>query len=88
MKLINFPEQTTIIAKDQPEYVPMPAYQFHDPQGRIACCWKLSWKERFKLLWTGKIWHQVMTFNLALQPQLLTVAKPEMTQPTQRLDAF
>lgn len=79
MKLIEFPEQTVIIAKDQPQYNPLPAYKFpNDPQGRIVCCWKLTWKERLTILFDGLIWHQILTFNKPLQPQLLTVEKPEM----------
>lgn len=79
MKLIEFPEQTIIIAKDQPEYQPLPAHRFpDDPYGRIACCWQLTWWERIKLLWTGCIWHQIYTFNKSLQPVLLTVEKPDM----------
>ena len=79
MKAIEFPEQNVEIAKDQQEYNTLPAHRFPDtPQGRIACCWKLSIKERLKVLWTGKIWHQIMTFNKPLQPQLLEVEKPEM----------
>lgn len=81
MELIEFPEQTTIIAEKQPEYLPFPAHRFKgDSQGRIACCWRLSWKERFFVLFSGKIWHQILTFNTPLQPQLLTVEKPEMYQ--------
>lgn len=79
MKLVEFPEQTVVIAKDQPEYIPLPAWRAeHDPSGRIACCWKLSWKERFKVLLGGLIWHEVLTFNQPLQPQLLSVEKPLM----------
>ena len=79
MKLIEFPEQTVVIAKDQPEYNPLPAHRFpDDPQGRIACCWQMTWRERLAVLWTGKLWHQILTFNSALQPQLLTVEKPDM----------
>lgn len=81
MNLIEFPEQTTVIAEDQPEYLPLPAHMFNDPQGRIACCWQLSWKERLRLLVTGRLWHQVLTFNQPLQPQHLSVKKPEMTAP-------
>lgn len=78
MKLIEFPEQTVVIAKDQPQYNPLPAHRFDgDTRGRIACCWSLTWKERLRLLWTGRLWHQVLTFNEPLQPQLLTVEKPE-----------
>lgn len=79
MKLIEFPEQTVVIAKDQSEYRPLPAHQFKDENGRIACCWCLSLKERFQLLITGKLWHQILTFNRPLQPQLLSVEKPEMS---------
>ena len=78
MKLIEFPEQTVIIAKDQPEYKPLPAYQFGDETGRIAFCWKLTWRERLYVLLSGELWHQVLTFYSPLQPQLLTVEKPDM----------
>lgn len=78
MDLIEFPEQTVVIAKDQPQYRKLPAYQYFDAEGRIACCWQLSLYERLVLLFTGKLWHQVLTFNQPLQPQLLTVTKPEM----------
>jgi len=78
MKLLSFPEQTVVIAKDQPEYLSLPAHQFNDPNGRIAFCWQLSWKERFQVLWRGVLWHQVLTFHKSLQPQLLTTDKPDM----------
>jgi hypothetical protein len=83
MKLIEFPEQTVVIAKDQPEYYGMPAHCFraNPEEGRIACCWRLSWWERLTLLATGRIWHQILTFNHPLQPQLLTVEKPDMPMP-------
>lgn len=80
MNLIEFPEQDVVIAKDQPQYHPLPAHRFKgDRQGRIACCWKLTWKDRVKILWSGVIWHQILTFNQPLQPQLLTAEKPEMS---------
>lgn len=79
MKLVEFPEQTVVIAKDQPEYLPLPAHRFAgDPQGRIACCWQLTWRERLAVLFVGKLWHQILTFNQPLQPQLLTTKKPDM----------
>ena len=78
MELVEFKEQTVIIAKDQPEYRPLPAHQFNDRDGTIAFCWTMTWKERLKVLFTGKLWHQVLTFHQPLQPQLLEVDKPEM----------
>lgn len=79
MHLVEFPEQTTVIAKNQSPYKPLPAHTFKDdPSGRIACCWKMGWRERLKVLWTGTVWHQILTFNSPLQPQLLSTEKPEM----------
>ena len=79
MTIIPFPEQTTVYAENQPQYLKLPAHKFDgDPQGRIACCWRLSFKERLMVLFTGLIWQQVLTFNAPLQPQLLTVYKPDM----------
>ena len=74
MKLIEFPEQNVVIAKNQPEYLPMPAYKTKD--GRVICCWKLSIKERLRLLFSGKLWHHILTFNYPLQPQALDLQYP------------
>ena len=77
MKLIEFKEQTCVIAKNQPQYEPMPAWrEADDIEGRIVCCWKLTKWERIKLLFTGKVWHYIFTFNQPIQPQLLSVAYP------------
>ena len=76
MQLIEFPEQTLVIAKDQPEYIPMPAHR--DVDGVVTCCWCLSWKERLRVLLTGTVWHQILTFNGPLQPQKLSVSKPKL----------
>ena len=82
MKLIEFPEQTVVVAKDQPEYQPLPAHRKpNDPYGTLTCCWELSVRERLRLLFTGKIWHQVLTCNQPLQPQKLMVEKPELEEP-------
>lgn len=77
MKPIEFAEQNVIYAKSQPEYLPLPAYQF--PDGAVFC-WSLNPWERLKVLFTGRIWHQVLTFGKPLQPQLLGVHKPEIKQ--------
>lgn len=80
MDIVEFPEQTVIIAKDQPEYRPLPAHRrIGDPEGRVTCCWRLNWKERLRLLLTGNLWHQILTFNHPLQPQLLSVEKPDLS---------
>lgn len=76
MKLAPFPQQTLVIAEHQPQYENMPAYR--DRNGRVVVCWTLTWRERFIVLFRGQVWQQTLTFNDPVQPQLLTVEKPDM----------
>ncbi len=80
-----FAEQTAVAGKGQPEYSQLPCHQVvGDPQGRVVFCWTLSWKERLRVLLSGKLWHQVLTFRQPLQPQMLGVEKPTMLHPAIR----
>ncbi len=74
MTLVEFPEQTVIFAKNQPEYLPLPAHV--DNLGTVTCCWELSDDEIAQLIETRKIWHQILTFGKPLQPQLLLTECP------------
>lgn len=75
MKPVEFPEQTTVFAKDQPQYLPLPAH--HDPHfGVVTSCWALTWRERVSILFGGRLWLQQMTLNYPLQPQKPTTKKP------------
>jgi len=77
MKIAEIENPDLVIAKDQKEYLPIPCHRFDGEDGRIAFSWKLSFLERLIVLFTGTIWHQVLTFKAKFQPQLLTVKKPE-----------
>lgn len=82
MRTVSFEEQTLVIAEQQHDYIPLPAHVFaDDPHGRIVCCWKMTWRDRLRTLFTGLIWHQVLTFGGQLQPQRLSTEKPDMTLP-------
>jgi len=63
-----------IFAKDQPEFQPLPAYRTQD--GTVLTRWKLTLKERLRVLVSGDIYHWQMTCGYALQPILLQVEKP------------
>jgi hypothetical protein len=79
MKAIEFPEQTLVIAKDQPQYAPLPAHvDLSSNEVVITFCWKLSFRERLGVLFCGNLWHQVLTFGQPLQPQRLDVQKPNL----------
>jgi hypothetical protein len=58
-------------AKDQPPYKPLPCYDSGDEHGMVTMRWKLSWAERFRVLFGGSIWHQVWTFGHKFQPVML-----------------
>ena len=84
MKLVEFSDQNVVFAKHQPEYLQLPAHKFEgDSQGRIVFCWRMTWRERFKILVSGTLWHQVLTFDQPLQPQLLETNRPDMTPNTE-----
>ena len=74
MKPIHFNQANITFAKDQPEYLPLPAYA--DGTGELVSCWKLTFYERLKILLTGRLWLWVLTFNQPLQPQLPSVEDP------------
>lgn len=74
MKPIPFKESNVVFAKNQPEYLPLPAHKTE--LGEVITCWELTWIERFELLWTGRLWLRVLTFGEALQPLLIEIQSP------------
>jgi len=68
MKPIKFKEQNVVFAKDQEPYLPLHAYQDDEQGGRIFHCWGLSIMERIKILFTGKLWINVLNFHNPPQP--------------------
>lgn len=78
MKPIEFEEQNVIFAEDQPEYLPLPAHRVDEAEGRVISCWKLTLWERIKLLFTGRLWVCLMSFNKPLTPSFFTVDKSDV----------
>ena len=69
------PEYRKVVyAKDQPQYIPLPA--IHKDDGRVITCWRLSWRERATILCKGRIYLTMLTFNQPLQPVKLGVTMP------------
>lgn len=76
MKPIEFKEQNVVFAKDQPEYQPLPARRCDDTENiPVISCWKMSFKERLIVLFTGKVWLNLLSFGKPLTPSFLTVNK-------------
>jgi len=54
-----------------------PAWREEDnPFGKTIICWNLTFKERLKLIFTGKVWHSILTFNKPIQTQYMSVDNP------------
>jgi hypothetical protein len=86
MKPITFPEVNTIYAKDQKEYSPLPAFLENSIQGEVITCWKLSFIERLRILFTGRIWLALLSFNKPLTPTFITTRKSEVLETTEEKD--
>lgn len=90
MKPIDFPERNIVYGEGQKEYQPLYAYTnkakhiegdkiiYDDPQGNTVACWKLSFIERLRLLFTGKVWVCLLSFHKPLTPSYVTTKKEEV----------
>jgi hypothetical protein len=64
-----------LFGKNQPEYQPLPAYKYKDA---VIACWGLSWKERFKVFFSGRIFVSLKTWNKPLTPSYVSVSFEEI----------
>lgn len=70
----GFEIETVTFAKNQPEYIPLPAWVGED--GLVVTRWRLTWAERFRLFLTGNLWLSILTFKNPLQPVKLDTTCP------------
>lgn len=91
MQAIEFPQQTFILAKDQPEYIPLPVHakmmqaRFKDEDGKVyvrdiieelTACFKLSPEEIDQVVATGKFWYTQCVWGQDFQPIRMSVLNP------------
>ena len=81
MKPLKFKQQNRIFAENQQPYLPLPAYEDKLHGGRIFHCWGLSVGERIKILFTGKLWINVLNFGQPPRP-----IKPMVDNPFSKDD--
>lgn len=70
---LDLPE--VVFARCQPEYRPLPAYCTED--GNVLTRWKLTWRERLRVLFRGDLYLWVSTCHRPLQPMLIETEKPK-----------
>lgn len=74
MEIAKFKESNVEFAKFQPGYLTMPAHRSDD--NTITSCWRLTFSERVRILFTRRVWVQLSTRGTP-QPQFLRVDKPD-----------
>ena len=84
MNVTKFLGCNTVYAKDQPQYYPLPCMKLGGPEGQIITCWKITLRERIRVLFTGEVWLSVLTYGKPLQPLHMQVGLPEEVQSVQR----
>lgn len=70
----GFDLPVTTYAKDQPEYNPLPCYLCEN--GTVVTRWRLTWRERLRILIGGSLWLSILTFHQPLQPVKLDTECP------------
>lgn len=77
MTPIKFPQANANLAKDQPQYEPLPV--FIDRSGDeipMTCCFQLTPEEIEQVTKTGKFWMTQLTFGHPFQPIRLSALSP------------
>ena len=83
MKPIKFKECNTEFAKDQEEYNTLPCLKLDTPEGHVIICQKMTFRERVRVLFTGKVWLTLLSFNKPLAPHhMSTEAKDHFSVKT------
>jgi hypothetical protein len=77
MDAIEFPEVNVILAKDQPEYVPLPVFvDGRDEMKPVTACFKLTPEELEEINRTGVLWYTQCTFGNAFHPVRMSTQNP------------
>lgn len=86
MQPVEFPQQTAILAKDQPQYTPLPVHVgSKDENFPMTSCLELNDEEIAELIATRKLWHTQITFGHPFQPVRLSTQNPFEEVPQPRL---
>ena len=74
MKPIKFKEHNITFFRHHPSQFPVPAHK--TAKGLVISCWRVTRLERLRMLFTGRLYLCVQTFNRPLQQQLPMAESP------------
>ena len=78
MKAKKFKHQNAVFAQNQPEYTPLPALKLEDKEGHVIFCMGLSFWERVRVLFLGKIWVSLRMFDQDLTPSFHSTRRKDV----------
>ena len=73
----HYQAEEIVIAKDQIDYMPLPSLISNTPYRVVTSRYRLSLKERLRILFHGNLYSQIMTFGNPLQPIKITTEEPK-----------
>lgn len=77
MKATNWDHSNCKIAENQDEYKTLHGLKLPGTEGYTITRWKLTFLERLRVLWTGIVWRNDMTFNRPFTPTFMSVHRKE-----------
>jgi len=75
----GFEHLEIVLAKNQPEFDPLPALPVDDAQ-KVITRWRFSWRERLQVLFRGDLYLWIWTFQRPVQPVALEVIRPDLRE--------
>lgn len=80
MSPIEFEGMTGTAAKNQPEYGNLP---MHRNDTTVTSCWKMTWRERIRVLFTGRVWLQLLEYDRLITPSIVSANNPLTENPNE-----
>ena len=72
MKAVKFKHCNIAYAENQEEYETLHGLKLDSEKGEFIFCMKLSFWERLRVLFLGRIWVSLLTFNSSLTPSFIS----------------
>lgn len=77
MTPVEFSQANVVLAKDQPEYVPLPVFMNrYDQTVPMTACFELSDEELGEIILTKRLWLTQLTFGRSYSPIELSTQNP------------
>ena len=88
MTPIEFKGQNAIFAKDQPEYLPLPALVVPGPEGAVISCWEFTDEEIAELVKTKRMYISQWCFTKVCEDGIERINPLQPIRPAVELSDY